>query len=915
MPTEGLPLLSSPKRAPAQPEGLPLPPTAEQAPPSPEHWSTFGWRRRAQLALPGIGPRAVGGTMGARLISGIMGFGAAIITARALGPHGRAQLAVMVSVPILFSVVAVLGLDNANARFAGQSHTAFRQVVRRSLLFSAAAGTAMAAAWWFAGLIWPPAFLGLDHRLALLSAASCPASLLMTMLGAAEVGRGRIATYNLVTISTSSTYTGGVVLLLATGHLSVAGAFVTCATSQLVGAVALLVLAARRVHPDGELLPLRRYCSYAFRAYLPNLAQYGMLRMDVPIIQVLAGTSAVALYAVALPIGEALLLLPTAVALVIFPRVTSGAVGRRAAARIGGTVFAGSVILAAAAALAAPVLIPALYGTAYGGSVAVVWWMLPGLVIFAGGRTFQAYLAATDQLRIVIVATVAGVGACVAGLLLLTSRFGAPGAAAADSAGYLMFTVVLVMGLYRPVLGRLAQAGKRQARRATQAFTSAVRTSVPPALLVALIGVAGLAGAALSVSSRAGVIAEVLILLVIIVRPSAGLYVLAVAIPVSQTTFGAPLLTSKNLAALVIVCLVGQLVTGGLARPKAGTTALATALVGYFVASAILADGGAGGQNWRYVIILGIPLLCLPLAAGRDVATRRALVLLSFTAAVLAVMEVLTAGRSLVASADLSPVASAAAAAAQTGAVNHNAEGALFVLALGVLLALFPRSRGSIAKLAICAGIVALTLGVAYSFSRAAYLGVIAMVAVFAVRRSIRSLVGTAVGLGCLLPLLPAVISARLGSIWNSSGLDIDSAIRIDLWSSALRMFDAHPLFGVGYLNFANQLPAYFIDTGNYSSFPVQLSQLDFAHNIYLTVLAETGLAGAVLVSALTVVGWRRAWSAARSGDWAGEAALLAFVGVGICSAFGEVLLVPPILAAFLLAVLAARSTTEGAHD
>ena len=128
-------------------------------------------------------------------------------------------------------------------------------------------------------------------------------------------------------------------------------------------------------------------------------------------------------------------------------------------------------------------------------------------------------------------------------------------------------------------------------------------------------------------------------------------------------------------------------------------------------------------------------------------------------------------------------------------------------------------------------------------------------------------------------------------------------------------MFDAHPLFGVGYLNFANQLPAYFIDTGNYSSFPVQLSQLDFAHNIYLTVLAETGLAGAVLVSALIVVGWRRAWSAARSGDWAGEAALLAFVGVGICSAFGEVLLVPPILVAFLLAVLAARSTTEGTHD
>ena len=136
-----------------------------------------------------------------------------------------------------------------------------------------------------------------------------------------------------------------------------------------------------------------------------------------------------------------------------------------------------------------------------------------------------------------------------------------------------------------------------------------------------------------------------------------------------------------------------------------------------------------------------------------------------------------------------------------------------------------------------------------------------------------------------------------------------------NLHTQALRMFDAHPIFGVGYLNFANQLPAFFIDTGNYSSFPIQLSRLGFAHNIYLTVLAETGTVGVVLVGALIVVGWRRAWSAARSGDWAGEGALLAFVGVGVCSAFGEVLLVPPILVAFLLAVLAAGDTTGAVRD
>lgn len=892
----------------------------KSAPALSEPRSVFGWRRRLRLALPGIGPRAVGGTVGARIVAAILGLGAAIITARALGPHGRAQLAVMVAVPILFSVVAVLGLDNANARYAGQSHTAFRQIVRRSVLFSAAAGTAMAAAWWLAGLLWPPVFLGLDHNLALLSATLCPVSLLMTMLGAAEIGRGRVTAYNLVTVATGATYTAGVVLLLAAGHLSVAGSFIACAMSQLVGAVVLLVLAARRVHPDGEMLPLRRYCGYAVRAYLPNLAQYGMLRMDVPIIQVLAGTGAVALYAVALPLGEALLLLPAAVALVIFPRVTSGAVGRPAAARIGATVFAASVILAVGAALAAPVVIPALYGTAYDGSVAVVWWMLPGLVIFGGGRTFQAYLAATDQLRIVIAATVAGLTACLVGLLLLSSRFGAPGAAAADSAGYLTFTAVLIGGLWRPARAtgpvmRLLRSGWHPARRAGSAAAAALRSGVRPGLRSCLVAAGGLAGAALSVSGRSATIAGILILLVVLARPSAGLYVLAIAVPVSQTSFGAPVLTGKNLAVLVIVCLVGQMVAGRLALPKAGTALLAVALVGYFVTSSVLAEAGSNAQNWRSVLMLGIPLLCLPLCASDREVTRRALVLLSFTAAAMAIVEVVTARASLGASADVSAVSSAAAAASQTGAVNHNAEAAIFVLALGVLLALFPRSRDGLTKLAFGAAIIALTLGVAYSFSRAAYLGTLAMIAVFALRRSIRGLAGTALGLGCLLPLLPAAVTARLGTIWSTSSLDADSAVRIDLWSSALRIFHAQPVFGAGYLNFAPQLPTYFVNTGNYDTFEIRLSQLDFAHNIYLTILAETGLVGGVLAGALIVIGWRRAWSAARSGDWAGESAILAFAGVGVCSAFGEVLLVPPILAAFLLAVLAARSPLEAVHD
>ncbi len=104
----------------------------------------------------------------------------------------------------------------------------------------------------------------------------------------------------------------------------------------------------------------------------------------------------------------------------------------------------------------------------------------------------------------------------------------------------------------------------------------------------------------------------------------------------------------------------------------------------------------------------------------------------------------------------------------------------------------------------------------------------------------------------------------------------------LDLWISALRMFDAHPILGVGYQNLAGQLPAYF--AGTYDTALVQFQELSYAHNTLLSILAETGLVGAFLVGALITMGWRRAQSAARSGDWAGESALLALVGIGVCS-------------------------------
>jgi O-antigen/teichoic acid export membrane protein/O-antigen ligase len=879
------------------------------------------WRAACSLrarALPGLRLGTVVQTVAARVGASIFSFGASIIAARALGLHGRGELAVLIAVPGVIGIMGLLGLDTANLRFAGQSHSAFRQVVRRALVFALGVGTAMAGLWWLAGLLWPLVRLGLDPRLALLSATLCPASLLLTLLGNAEIGRGRTAVYNVVMAGTMAVYLAGVVILLVAGHLVVVACFAVYGASQVLGIIALLVLATKRVHDDGECVPMRQYGSYALRAYLPNLVQYGMLRMDVPVIQVLAGTTAVALYTVALPFAEALLLLPVAVGLVLFPQVTSGVVNRAATQRIAIAVMITTTALAAAIAVAAPLVVPVLYGSPYRDSVTVVWSMLPGLIIFSAARTTQTYFSGTDNLRPVVMAAVAGVTAGLIALLALVFRFGAVGAGIADSVGYAAFATVILSHLYlsKPLADGTTQSLRKSLFRVLHAAKCTVteHSDVPSAVFAFVVMALAIGCGALSARStvRTIEVIDVLVLLLIIAVPDVGFYLLAIAMPVSQTTFGIKLVTAKDILILVIACLVGQIAARRTFPPRAATAALGIALVSYFVGSATLIGGvSASTKGILGTLTLGCVLLSISLIAGPNLITHRATVVFAFSTVCVALAEIPTARSSLAASANISAVNSAATAAGQTGALNHNTEGAFFVLALCVLLAFYPRARAGIAKLAIAAGIAVLLIGIAYSFSRASYFGALAVVAVFAVRRSVRGLIGASVAACCLVPLLPATVLARIGTVWTNSNLDTSGIVRLDLWNSALRMFIHEPVLGVGYLHFSELLPAYYHNTSTYAISATNLSSLTYAHDTLLTVLSQTGLLGAALVGTLIVMGWRRAWSAARIGNWAGESSVLAFIGIGVCSAFGEPLFEPTVLAAFLLVALTPRHTEK----
>jgi len=156
----------------------------------------------------------------------------------------------------------------------------------------------------------------------------------------------------------------------------------------------------------------------------------------------------------------------------------------------------------------------------------------------------------------------------------------------------------------------------------------------------------------------------------------------------------------------------------------------------------------------------------------------------------------------------------------------------LMVLALPIAVMLVVVQRGWKRVFAIGAtGIVLVSLG--FTFTRGAWMGAACGLAVLALeKRSRRALIVLAV---ILLLLSPADVRNRAASSTNFGRAEISH--RFDYWQGALLIAETHPLFGVGVNNFEYA----------FARLPVAETAQRVAihaHNIVLALLSETGVIG-----------------------------------------------------------------------
>lgn len=429
-------------------------------------------------------------------------------------------------------------------------------------------------------------------------------------------------------------------------------------------------------------------------------------------------------------------------------------------------------------------------------------------------------------------------------------------------------------------------------------MTAVLGRRAPRDAVLGVVAVAGLAaaGAALAfVGARTAPLAMLLpigalLVPVLLARPVLAPVLVLAAMALGDVDLPGPLplqLLDVTVLAVVVIVVLARAADGFAPFPWVRGAGWAVALVGGAVVSAAAAaDRGAAVKQ------VGLLAMGLVLALAVVAVVERPEHLRALEGAIVAIGGGICAA-ALPGAGDLQPVDAGAVVDNRATSVfgDPNELGAfaavVLVVACGLALSATRRWERVLAGTGGALGLAALLL----SLSRGAWFGAVVGLVALAVllpdaRRRIGLLVVAAVGVAtvllALVPGSPAEVAGERLSTLTNPGANPDE-LRPRAWRLAGDLLVAHPLLGIGPGGFTSE--AEVAGRG-------EVSGAVHAHNLPLTVGAEGGLVGLVLLGglagALGTATWRRVRAEPRLPTADGAllagpaAALLVFVGQGV---------------------------------
>ncbi|HYG74488.1 MAG TPA: flippase [Planctomycetota bacterium] len=410
---------------------------------------------RARNAAKSDFVRQVAETLGTRVLLIGVGVVTSVLAARVLGPEARGTFAVAMTIAGIGMQFGNFGLHASNTYFVSEDGSRLAGLTGNSLLVSFGFGIPATILYWLLGQIFP-SILPVQGTVLLLALLIVPFGLASMLLQNLLLGIQEIRAYNGIEIATKIL---GVVLLAAlliTKLVTIET--VVAATLAVTVATFGTVMYFLMRHTKGSLTcsmaVLKDHLRFGMKPYFSSLLFFLAMRVNVLVTQSILGDKQAGLYAIAMSMADLLMMLPTTVGTIVFPKLVAlkereekWKLARKTTRTIALIMLASCI----AAGFLSESLLHLLYGSEFVPASPVFRALLPGVFAIAVQAVSVQYL---NSLGFPL-APVIGWAVCAVFSLpvaiVLTSRFGIVGSALAYSSIAVLIAAIVGVLIVRDI--------------------------------------------------------------------------------------------------------------------------------------------------------------------------------------------------------------------------------------------------------------------------------------------------------------------------------------------------------------------------------------------------------------------------------------------------------------------------------
>jgi O-antigen/teichoic acid export membrane protein len=392
--------------------------------------------------------RQVSETYFTRLFLVALGFVNSILVTRILGPEGRGLFAVANTLSATGVQLGNLGLQSSNTYQVSRDPKALPALLGNTLVVTAGCGVATLGAF-LVLQVWSD-IAPVQGPLLALALVAVPAGLASLLLQNLLIGTQQIHTYNVIDLTTRVLAVGLIAATALLGVVSPEVVFALVLATVVIGAVWSFVRLQPMLTGPIAWSMATLHCSlrYGLRAYLGSFFVFLVLKSDIVLLKYLRGAEETGYYSVAAGLADILLMLPTVVGTILFPKLSAVPdVAQRwlLARRVLKVMVPATPVALLVTLFVAGPLIHLAYGAAFDPSTAAVAWLLPGIGFYAINTVLMNLFASCGMPMVVVYSPLLALLVNVTVNLRLVPAMGFVGASISSSVAYGLMLAMSVL--------------------------------------------------------------------------------------------------------------------------------------------------------------------------------------------------------------------------------------------------------------------------------------------------------------------------------------------------------------------------------------------------------------------------------------------------------------------------------------